>query len=94
MNTSFFVHLREGKIEDLYSNVQDLVRTMYSVFAVTQGSVKSCGLWCMKPSFTLLLPSIMRFCLLPRLQSATSQLGLTFPFTAFDSLFSLGHRRT
>ena len=73
-------------MEKSYSKVENLVRTMYSVFAVTQVSVKSSGLRCMEPSFTLLLPSIMCFCLLPRLWSATPQLGLTFPFTAFDSL--------
>lgn len=82
----FFVRLSQGNMENSYSKVQNVVRTMYSVFAVTQGGVKSCGLWCMEASFTLLLPSIMCFCLLPCLQSATSQLGLTFTFTAFDSL--------
>lgn len=86
MNTEFSLELSRGNTESPYSKVQTLVRTMQSVCAVTQGSVKSCGLWCMEPSFTLLLPPVMCFCLLPCLQSAASQLGLTFPFTAFDSL--------
>ena len=86
----FFCNRSQGNAETLCSKVQNLVRTMHSVFAATQGGVKSCGLWCMEPSFALLLPSIMCFCLLPRLQSATSQLGLTFPFTAFDSVSHAG----
>lgn len=48
--------------------------------AVTPGRVKRP--WCVEPSFKLFLPSIMCFCLLPCLQSVTSQV----PFTAFDSL--------
>lgn len=86
----FLCNRSQGNAETLCSQVQNLVRTMRSVFAATQGGVKSCGLRCMEPSFALLLPSIMCFCLLPRLQSATSQLGLTFPFTAFDSLSHAG----
>lgn len=48
-------------------------------------SVKSCGLCCIEPSFILLLASVICFCLLPYRQSATSQLGLTFLSTTFES---------